>query len=161
MALKNKISNLIDILKKTDIDEIEVSSFWGAQKIRVSNKKEYTNNVIASHNIDNNNSSSSVSSEKPAITEPLLNINENESIINANTKTLKAPLVGTYYSSPKPDSPSFVNVGDSIKKGQTICIIEAMKIFNEIESEYDGIVTDILVENGTPVEFDQDLLILK
>ena len=161
MALKNKISNLIDILKKTDIDEIEVSSFWGAQKIRVSNKKEYTNNVIASHNIDNNNSDSSVSSEKPAITEPLLNVNENESVIDANTKILKAPLVGTYYSSPKPDSPSFVKVGDSIKKGQTICIIEAMKIFNEIESEYDGIVTDILVENGTPVEFDQDLLILK
>ena len=91
----------------------------------------------------------------------MLNVNENESVIDANTKTLKAPLVGTYYSSPKPDSPSFVNVGDSIKKGQTICIIEAMKIFNEIESEYDGIVTDILVENGTPVEFDQELLILK
>ena len=57
----------------------------------MSNKKEYTNNVIASHNIDNNNSSSSVSSEKPAITEPLLNVNENESVIDADTKTLKAP----------------------------------------------------------------------
>ena len=64
-------------------------------------------------------------------------------------------LVGTYYSSPKPSDPPFVNVGDKINKGDTICIIEEMKIFNEIESDVSGIVKEICVENGSPVEFDQ------
>ena len=75
--------------------------------------------------------------------------------------SVKAPLVGTFYSSPSPESPPFIKIGDKIKKGQTICIIEAMKIFNEIESEYEGTVSEILIENGTPVEFDQDLIKLK
>ena len=71
---------------------------------------------------------------------------------------VKAPLVGTFYSSPKPDSPPFVNVGDKIKKGDTLCIIEAMKIFNEIESDASGTVMEICVENGNPVEFDQVII---
>ena len=76
-----------------------------------------------------------------------------------NFHELKAPLVGTYYSSPKPDDPPFINVGDKVKRGQTLCIIEAMKIFNEIESDINGTVTEICIENGNPIEFDQ--LILK
>ena len=75
-----------------------------------------------------------------------------------NLIEVKAPLVGTFYASPKPDSPSFINVGDKINKGDTICIIEAMKIFNEIESDASGIVTEICVENGNPVEFDQVII---
>ena len=67
---------------------------------------------------------------------------------------------GTFYSSPTPDDPSFVNVGDVVKKGQTLCIIEAMKIMNEIESEFDGTITDIKVNNGEPVEYNQTLFII-
>ena len=74
-----------------------------------------------------------------------------------NSIDIKAPLVGTYYSSPKPGEPSFINVGDSIIDGQSICIIEAMKIFNEIESETSGKVIEILVKDGEPVEYDQVL----
>ena len=72
---------------------------------------------------------------------------------------MKAPLVGTFYSTPKPTDPPFVNVGDKVSKGQVICIIEAMKIFNDIESDITGTVHEICVENGSPVEFDQ--LIIK
>ena len=75
-----------------------------------------------------------------------------------NLQEVKAPLVGTYYSSAKPSDPPFINVGDKIKKGDTICIIEAMKIFNEIESDVSGVVTELCVENGNPVEFDQTIL---
>ena len=73
---------------------------------------------------------------------------------------LLSPMPGTFYSAPTPEDPSFVNVGDEVKKGQTLCIIEAMKIMNEIESEYDGTITDIKVNNGDPVEYNQTLFII-
>ncbi|WP_448589971.1 acetyl-CoA carboxylase biotin carboxyl carrier protein [Thermodesulfobium sp.] len=74
---------------------------------------------------------------------------------------IKSPMVGTFYRSPSPDSPPFVEVGDYIKKGQVICIIEAMKLMNEIESEVDGVIKEILVENAMPVEFGQPLMIVE
>ncbi len=74
---------------------------------------------------------------------------------------LKSPMVGTFYRRPAPDKPPFVKVGDTVKKGQTLCLIEAMKIFNEIESEVDGKIIQILVEDGTPVEFGQPLFIIE
>ena len=75
--------------------------------------------------------------------------------------TIKSPMIGTFYRSPNPDSPSFVNVGDSIGKGQVVCIIEAMKLFNEIESEVSGKIVKILVENASPVEYDQPLFLVE
>lgn len=74
--------------------------------------------------------------------------------------TIKSPMIGTFYRSSAPDKPSFVNVGDEIKKGQTICIIEAMKLFNEIESEFSGKIVKVLVEDTTPVEYDQPLFLV-
>ena len=74
--------------------------------------------------------------------------------------SIKSPLVGTFYKSSKPGEPPFINIGDQIKKGDTICIIEAMKIFNEIEAEVSGKIIKILVEDGTPVEYDQPLVII-
>jgi len=73
---------------------------------------------------------------------------------------VKAPMVGTFYRSPSPDAKAFVEVGQSIKEGQTICIIEAMKLMNEIEADAGGVVKAILVENGQPVEYGQPLFIL-
>lgn len=73
------------------------------------------------------------------------------------TRTVKSPIVGTFYRAPSPDSDPYVQVGDQVKKGDTICIVEAMKIMNEIESEYEGKVAKILVEDASPVEFDQPL----
>ncbi len=80
---------------------------------------------------------------------------------NASHITIKSPMIGTFYKSSSPDSPNFVNVGDEIKPGQTVCIIEAMKLFNEIESEISGKIVKILVENATPVEYDQPLFIVE
>jgi acetyl-CoA carboxylase biotin carboxyl carrier protein len=74
--------------------------------------------------------------------------------------TIKSPMIGTFYRSPKPESPSFVNVGDTVAKGQKVCIIEAMKLFNEIESEVSGKIVKILVDNATPVEYDQALFLV-
>lgn len=74
--------------------------------------------------------------------------------------TIKSPMIGTFYRSSAPDKPPFVNVGDEIKKGQTLCIIEAMKLFNEIESEYSGKIVKVLAEDASPVEYDQPLFLI-
>ncbi len=73
-------------------------------------------------------------------------------------KVIASPIVGTFYAAPAPDKPPYVQVGDTVKKGQVVCIVEAMKLMNEIESEFDGKVAAILVEEGKPVEFGQPLL---
>ena len=78
-----------------------------------------------------------------------------------NYTPLKAPMIGTFYRSNGPDSPAFVQVGDMVEKGQVICIIEAMKLFNEIEAEESGRIVKALVENATPVEFDQPLFLIE
>lgn len=76
---------------------------------------------------------------------------------DANVVTIKSPMIGTFYRASSPESPSFINVGDEIKPGKVVCVIEAMKLFNEIEAEISGKIVKILVENATPVEFDQPL----
>ena len=79
----------------------------------------------------------------------------------ANTVDIKSPMIGTFYRSANPDSPPFVSVGDKVSKGQTLCIIEAMKLFNEIESEVSGTIVKIPVDNASPVEYDQVLFVVE
>lgn len=79
----------------------------------------------------------------------------------SNTVTIKSPMIGTFYRSSSPDKPAFVNVGDEIKPGQVICIVEAMKLFNEIESEISGRIVKVLVDDATPVEYDQPLFLVE
>jgi len=77
------------------------------------------------------------------------------------TTDVKSPMIGTFYRSANPDTPPFISVGDKVTKGQTVCIIEAMKLFNEIESEVSGTVVKVMIENATPVEYDQVLFIVE
>ena len=79
---------------------------------------------------------------------------------NANYITIKSSMIGTFYRSSSPENPSFVNIGDTVKEGDTLCIIEAMKLFNEIESEVSGKIVKVLVDDTTPIEFDQPLFLV-
>lgn len=79
---------------------------------------------------------------------------------NEKYKTVKASMIGTFYRSPSPDKPPFVKVGDTVEKGQTLCIIEAMKLFNEIEAEFSGKVVKVLPEDASPVQYDQPLFVI-
>ena len=79
----------------------------------------------------------------------------------SNYITIKSPMIGTFYRSGSPDNPSFVDIGDEVKPGKVVCIIEAMKLFNEIESEVSGRIVKVLVENATPVEYDQPLFLVE
>ena len=80
---------------------------------------------------------------------------------DTNLNTVNSPFVGTFYRSPNPESDPFVSVGDRVKKGQTVCIVEAMKLMNELEADCDGVVEAILVENGTPVEHGQPVISIR
>jgi acetyl-CoA carboxylase biotin carboxyl carrier protein len=99
------------------------------------------------------------SAHAPAPGTPVLTAaDEGEAV---NLAVIKSPIVGTFYRSPEPSAPSFVNVGDTVKKGQVLCIIEAMKLMNDIESDCDGEVAAIYVENGKPVQFGERLFAVK
>lgn len=76
-------------------------------------------------------------------------------------EVINSPMVGTYYSSPSPESPAFVEVGNTVKKGQTLCILEAMKIMNEVEAEFDCKILEILVKDGSPVEYDMPIFVVE
>jgi len=78
-----------------------------------------------------------------------------------NYMTIKSPMIGTFYRSASPDKPSFVNVGDEIKAGQVLCVVEAMKLFNEIEAEISGRIVKVLVDNASPIEYDQPLCLVE
>ncbi|GAA0893192.1 acetyl-CoA carboxylase biotin carboxyl carrier protein [Fulvivirga kasyanovii] len=78
----------------------------------------------------------------------------------SNYLEIKSPMIGTFYRSPNPDSPAFVAVGDKVEKGQPVCIIEAMKLFNEIETEVSGTIVKVMVDNASPVEYDQVLFLV-
>jgi acetyl-CoA carboxylase biotin carboxyl carrier protein len=93
---------------------------------------------------------------QPATQEKTIQKAEREDLL-----TIKSPMIGTFYRSPGPDKPSFVNIGDEVTPGKVVCIIEAMKLFNEIESEVSGKIVKVLVEDASPVEFDQPLFLVE
>ncbi len=167
--LENNIKNLIKILENSKVDELEISTFWGKQKIKIRKKSVQSseNNIESTHpdssptiiNAPDTNSEIPTAIEVEKIAVNTEEVNTSAST-EENTVLIKAPLVGTYYQSSKPDTPPFISEGDIIKTGQVICIIEAMKIFNEIESEISGKVVNILIKDGTPVEYDQDLIVI-
>jgi len=182
MSLEKKIQKIIDVINNSSIEEIEVSSFWGAQKIRLSKSKlKQQNPVIVKEPTPDNDISISdnkvdISEEKTTLDSNLQSEEEDldaldasvisepdntEQIADENLEYQKAPLVGTFYLSSKPGEPPFVSVGDKVSKGQTLCIIEAMKIFNEIESDFDGEVVEVLADDESPVEFNQEIFSIK
>jgi acetyl-CoA carboxylase biotin carboxyl carrier protein len=96
----------------------------------------------------------------PVAVEPVAAAVEASSEDNSNYITVKSPIIGTFYRKPSPDKPNFVEVGSSISEGDALCVIEAMKLFNEIESEVSGKIVKILVDDASPVEFDQPLFLV-
>ena len=145
---QDKVKEVIDILENSNVNEIEVT-FWG-RKIRVVKN---ASNVISS-----NSSSSDLSKIKsPNVEEK----NDNSSTVDNVGGKVLSPMPGVFYSAQSPDKPPFVSEGDQVKIGQTLCIIESMKIMNEIESELSGIIKKVLVNNSDPVEFNQPLFIIE
>ena len=147
----NKLREIIAIVEASNVSEVEVSTWWG-RKIRV--RKGGTDAVA--------------SAQPPALSPPAVPLVPDreaslapEPVVDtAKLKQIQAPIVGTFYRAPSSDAAPYINTGDRIEVGQVICIIEAMKIMNEIESDVSGTVVEILAENATPVEFNQALVVV-
>ena len=150
---KDKIKEIIYMLENSDINEIEVR-FW-FKKIKVTKKPPVLNVDPEQLSSKNLNISDLVKKESKDLDD------KPEDLPKKNLIKIKSPMPGTFYSAPDPESSPFVNIGDNVNAGDTICIVEAMKIMNEIQAEESGIVEEILVDNSSPVEFDQVLFKLK
>ena len=135
-----KIKKLIEMLQESDLNEIEVKE--GEESFRINRKKgdvEIPQQIVA---------------PQLQSKETVENVDEPEE----NLSFIQSPMVGTFYRSPAPGKPPFVEIGQKVKKGDTVCIIEAMKMMNQVKSEFDGKIVDIKVENGQPVEFNESLV---
>ena len=144
---QDKLKEIIYILENSDVNEIDLN-FWG-RKYRVvkspgvnvveEKASSKPQNLYQSNQTDANQDTSIDSS------------------VTNNSNEILSPMPGTFYVASSPEADPFVKVGDSIKKGETLCIIEAMKIMNEIEAEYNGVISEVLIKNGDPVEYNQPL----
>ena len=140
-----KVKKLIELLEESGLSEIEITE--GEDKVRISRQ-----------------STSSVNEVQVIPTQQVNNTIDNEVVAenhhNNNFHKVKAPMIGTFYQSSEPEAKAFVKVGDPVSKGDTLCIIEAMKMMNQIECDVDGTIERILVQNGDPVEYDEVLFLI-
>lgn len=148
-----KIKTLIDLVRESGVAELEVNE--GEDHLRIVNTHGTASPLPAGTVLtDLSAFSAPAAAPVPAAAEAAP-----QPAVPAG-EPVTSPMVGTFYRSPSPEAKPFVQVGDTVKKGDTLCIIEAMKLLNEIEAEEDGVIKEVLVENGQPVEFGQPLFIL-
>ncbi len=153
------VKNLLELISESDVNEVSIEE--GNFKIKVKKQPDVINKegggtpmYMPAPGVEMQMPQQPTAQPAPAQqSEPA----EKQEAAPSNTHTVKSPIVGTFYEAPSPDSDPYVKVGDTVSKGDTLCIVEAMKIMNEIEAEVSGKVVKILVDNGQPVEYDQPL----
>jgi acetyl-CoA carboxylase biotin carboxyl carrier protein len=144
-----EVRKLIKLVQNSDVTEIEITE--GESSIRISRQSSVAAPAAFAA------PQMAAAPAAPPVSETTSTNSDNDM---AREHVVNSPMVGTFYRSPGPDSDAFVNEGDKVKKGQTLCIIEAMKLMNEIEAEYAGVVTEILVDNATPLEYGQPIFVI-
>ena len=144
---QDKIKEIIYLLDNSDVNEIDVT-FWG-RRFRVVKSA-----------VSNNENEVPSKTESVSVNSPQIDTQKNEPLKSSSDENILSPMPGTFYTAPTPETEAFVKSGDIISKGDTLCIIEAMKIMNEIEAEKSGKITEIVAKNGEPVEFNQILFII-
>lgn len=157
-----EIRDLIDFIAKSGLNEVNIET----KELKLHVKREPDQKIFKSSPVS---ASPAVALPPPVSAEhfsqqqspPPSSAPKATESSAKRTLEVKSPMIGTFYRSSSPDTPPFVSVGDKITKGQTVCIIEAMKLFNEIESEFSGTVVKVMVENATPVEYDQVLFVVE
>ncbi|MDW8295852.1 MAG: acetyl-CoA carboxylase biotin carboxyl carrier protein [Raineya sp.] len=160
-----EIRELIDFIAQSPLDEVHIET----DEFKISVKRH--SGIAAKTEVQVPAATTTIAPVVTPATSPATHKTEPQSTStttqetkpasSGNYVTIKSPMIGTFYRAPKPDAPNFVNVGDEVKPGQVVCIIEAMKLFNEIESEVAGRIVKVLVENASPVEYDQPLFLVE
>ncbi|MFC2188862.1 acetyl-CoA carboxylase biotin carboxyl carrier protein [Fulvivirgaceae bacterium LMO-SS25] len=153
------IQELIDFISKTGLEEVNIETEEFKIKVKRSNDAPQIVEQAArpQTSAPAPAATQAPSSPAPAAPAPAAPVAEES---NKNYVEIKSPMIGTFYRTPNPESPSFVQIGDKVTAGQVVCIVEAMKLFNEIESEVSGTIVKVLVENANPVEYDQPLFLV-
>ena len=155
-----QIQQLIKFVSKTDVAEVNIEN--NNSKINIKGSKSKVNEASAP--IVQQTVPIPIQTPQPVVAPtPISQSDKIEDSVSSNDsyKTIKSPIIGTFYRKPSPDKDAFVNVGDTVNEGDTLCVIEAMKLFNEIESDFSGKIVKILVEDASPVEFDQPLFLIE
>jgi acetyl-CoA carboxylase biotin carboxyl carrier protein len=153
-----KLKKLIDLVQESGIAEIEITE--GEEKVRIVKGGVATVQAVAAAAMPVPATLAPSPATPALLAQPPAAAAPSEPVPGQEGHVFKSPMVGTFYRAPSPEAAVFVEVGQTIKEGQTICIIEAMKLMNEIEADKSGIVKAILVENGQPVEYGQPLFII-
>ncbi|WP_343693770.1 acetyl-CoA carboxylase biotin carboxyl carrier protein [Chitinophaga sp.] len=157
-----QIQELVKMVNKSNISELSIEQ--DKFKITIKQKDNETQQVIAVPTMAAPVQAvpQAVAAVHAPVSAPAAEAPKPAADVKAdNLVTIKSPMIGTFYRSPGPDKPSFVNVGDDVAPGKVVCIIEAMKLFNEIESEVSGKIVKILVDDASPVEYDQPLYLVE
>ena len=159
MELK-EIQNLIKFVAKSGVNEVHVE--MGETKVTIKTAGDVVQQVVtAPAAIEGATPAAPVAVPAAApATEPVPPAPAAVKTENDNHITIKSPIIGTFYRKPSPDKPNFVEAGDQVNEGDVLCVVEAMKLFNEIESEVSGTIFKVLVDDSSPVEFDQPLFII-
>jgi acetyl-CoA carboxylase biotin carboxyl carrier protein len=144
-----KVDKILELIANTDITEIELHEGETSIRVQRGNRQPLLAHAAVSP------------SSLPIATSPPAATTESVTTPTAHQHTVRSPMVGTFYISPSPTAKPFIEIGQNIKAGDVLCIIEAMKMMNQIEADKDGVITSRLVENGMPVEFDQPLFIIE
>jgi len=151
-----EIRDLIDFIAQSGLNEVDIET----KELKLHVKREPDQKVMKSSAPV---MAAPLAIAAPAVAAPVASpaATKAEKPAGKNTVEIKSPMIGTFYRSSNPDSPPFVSVGDKVTKGQVVCIIEAMKLFNEIESEVSGTIIKATIENSSPVEYDQILFVVE
>ncbi|HET6528736.1 MAG TPA: acetyl-CoA carboxylase biotin carboxyl carrier protein [Balneolaceae bacterium] len=156
------IKNLLELIAESEVNEVSIEE--GDFKIKVKKKPDVEQAPLPQMPIQYQMPAGPQPQQQPAPQSGAATSGSEQATTETKEQpageVVKSPIVGTFYRSPSPDDDPFIKVGDQVEKGQTLCIVEAMKIMNEIESEYSGEVKKILVEDGEAIEFDQPLFII-
>jgi acetyl-CoA carboxylase biotin carboxyl carrier protein len=149
-----KIKKLIELLEESDVEELEIHE--GDDSVRISRRREQAS---GGHYVSHY-SAPAPQAPAPTPAPEAAQAEQASAPAAINGHAVKSPMVGTFYRSPSPSAAAFVEVGQKVNVGDVICIVEAMKMMNQIEADKAGTITEILVENGQPVEFDQPLVVI-
>ena len=148
-----KLKTLIDLVSESGVAELEITE--GDDRVKIVNRTGAAPVTVAAPAV----MPAPIPASAPAAA-PVQEAAPAPAAAPEETRTVNSPMVGTFYRAPSPGAKPFVDVVQKVKAGDTVCIIEAMKLLNEIETEYDGVIKEILVENGQPVEFGQPLFVI-
>ena len=153
--MENKdIRELLRIIKQSGLEEVTIETKTLKLQTKATGETQLVTASLPAASVAPVTQVAAAPAPVPPVNEPAAET------ANPNHQNICSPIVGTFYRSSKPDVPAFVKEGDKVKKGQVLCIIEAMKLFNEIEAEVSGTIVKILIENATPVEYDQPLFVI-